>query len=141
MEMTAILGIKSIKDHLMEKVVCYFTHHKKSLLLVCLLVGCILIFLNLSFQIVILAAAGAFGAYFCKTFENKILACFVALYAIAKLVMELLHLELPDGNLLVWSGLAILAGTIQGIRKKDRVYLVLVGALILWLTHRVLYDL
>lgn len=120
----------------MEKVVHYFTHHKKSLFLSCFLLGCILIFFNSLYQIIVLAAVAALAIYFCKTFENKMLALFVTFYAIIQIGLEIFHINLADENLLVWSGLAIIAGTIQGIRKKDKVYIVLVGALLMWLVSK-----
>lgn len=120
----------------MEKVIHYFTRHKKILLLSCLLLGCILIFFNSLYQIVVLAAVGALAIYFCKTFENKMLALFVTLYAIIQIALEIFHINLAEENLLVWSVLAIIAGTIQGIRKKDKVYIVLVGALLMWLVSK-----
>lgn len=79
---------------------------------------------------------GALAAYFCKTFENKMLALFVVTYAITQIGMEIFHVKFCDRNLLIWSGLSIVIGVIQGIRKKDKVYIVILGALLMWFVSK-----
>jgi predicted neutral ceramidase superfamily lipid hydrolase len=120
----------------MEKVVSYFTNQKKLLYFSCFLTGCALIFFNTFFQIATLAVVGALAAYFCKTFENKMLALFVVTYVITQIGMEIFHVKFCDRNLLIWSGLSIVIGVIQGIRKKDKVYIVILGALLMWFVSK-----
>ena len=77
-----ILGFMS-----MEKVINYFTNHKNLLYLISLFIGCTLIFLNLIFQVIVLAIVAAFAAYFCKTFENIVLKLFTTSYKFEGSVM------------------------------------------------------
>lgn len=124
----------------MEKIIRYFASQKKLLYLLCFLLGCAFIFFNAFFQIAILVASGAFAAFFCKTFENKMLALFVVSYAITQIGMEIFHIKFYDRDLLIWSGFSIIVGAIQGIRKKDKVYIVIIGALLMWFISKWFYP-
>lgn len=118
----------------MENIVSFFSNKKKILYSLCLLVGTLCLYLSPLWQFVIQLSSCCIAFYFTKKFENKMIILFLSLTVLIHFLFKGISIHGDKINLVLWSLGAMTIGSIQAIRKKDKIYLFLIGGLLIWIS-------